>query len=490
MLPRRAVSIGVLYGLFACFAFLSHAKFLSLPFFWDEAGQFLSQAQDLYQTGSLIPQSAMPNSHPPGLPLLLAGVWHGFGYSIELTRGVMLLFGAAYLTAAFLLCVELLRGARGVPAFFAIALLMANPLVFTQSMMAQLDLPTAVFTTLLLLGYVMGREGLAVAAAVLCVCFKETSIVMPLTLAFFSWRAGRKQFAAHLAIAPLLVVLNWVGYVWLSTGKLFGDSAFAEYNMLYPLHPVRLIYALLRRISYLGLENLHLVPLGVLLWRWKQVGFGPLWKPVAAACLAQSLAVTVTGGAVLERYLLPILPVLYAAYAGGISTLSGWWRNTVLAVSCLGLVAMLFVNPPWPFALENNLAMVDLVEAQENVANLIEARLSRNRITTAWPLTDALRKPYLGYVERPIENVRTVDDFSLERLKALPWERGDVLVLYARAWNPANSLSRWPAARNLLRKFFRQPEEAGVMDVRDLPGLQPLIGFEHRGFWVEILVVP
>lgn len=485
---RRAVSVAVLFVGFACLLFFTHYKLISLPFFWDEAGQFVSQAHDLYEGGGLIPHSTMPNSHPPGLPVVLALVWRVFGYSIEVTRVVMLLFGAGFLTAAFLLAVELLRGAAGVPAFFAIAFLALNPLVYTQSMMAQLDLPSALFTTVMLLGFVMKVEWLAVVGAVLSVCFKETSLVMAMVLGGVAWQEGRRQFALQLVLGPLLVVANWMGFVWLSTGRMLGDGAYAEYNLMYPLHPVRMGYALLRRVSYLGVENLHIVPLGVLVWRWKQIGFDPLWRPVAVACVAQVLAVTLTGGAVLERYLLPVLPVLYAAYAAGISTLRGVWRNVVLGVACAGLLAMLFVRPPWPFALENNLAMVDFVESQQSVASVIESRFGRRRITTAWPLSDALRKPYLGYVREEVEAVRVVEDFSLERLQRLTWERGDVLVVYARAWDPAGSVARWGWVRDWLQKYFRRPEEAGLKELRAIPELRQLIGFEQGGFWVEVLV--
>jgi hypothetical protein len=83
-----------------------------------------------------------------------------------------------------------------------------------------------------------------------------------------------------------------------------------------------------------------------------------------------------------------------------------------------------------------------------------------------------------------------VEDLSIERLKGLDWERGDVLILYARAWDPSYGLARWPWVRELLRKYFRFADEAGLRDVTDLPGLRPLVGFEQRGFWVEILVVP
>ncbi len=490
MTRRRATSLSILFGLFAFVLVSTHFKLISLPFFWDEAGQFISQAHDIYSGEGLIPKSAMPNSHPPGLPLLLAGLWKIFGFSIAATRLLMLAIGAAFLVVSFLLAIELLKGASGTPAFAAAAMLLANPLVYTQSMMAQLDLPAALFSTLLLLAYTRKQQGLAVLAAALSVGFKETSLAIPLTLAFFAWREGQKQFAAQLALAPLLVVGNWVAYVWLATGRLFGDPAYAEYNMLYPLHPVRLGYALLRRVSYFGLENLHFLPMGILIWRWKQIHFDPIWRPIAFACLAQVLLVSITGGAVLERYLLPVIPVLYIAFAAAMATLQLRWRNTALAFTCTGLLTMLFVNPPWPFPLENNLAMIDLVESQRNAAGFVEGTFSRRRITTTWPMSDALIKPYLGYVNAPLQNVRVIEDFSLDRLQKLDWQSGDILILYNRAWNPSSSLARWPAVRQLLRQYFRFAEEANLSDMADLPYLKPYIGLDQRGFWVEILVVP
>jgi hypothetical protein len=105
-------------------------------------------------------------------------------------------------------------------------------------------------------------------------------------------------------------------------------------------------------------------------------------------------------------------------------------------------------------------------------------------------LTDALRKPYLGFVEKPIRNVRAVEDFSMERLKGLSWERGDVLILYSRAWDPQSSFSRWPWVRELRRRFFVKQDEAVLADMAEVPQLKPLVGFEQRGLWVEILMVP
>lgn len=488
MSQRRAYSILLCYALFAVYLFATHFRLLDLPFFWDEAGQFISQSWDLYTRGLIIPESALPNSHTPGLPILLAFTWKIFGYSIEVTRILMLLIGAAYLCVSFLLAVELLRGAPGAPAFSAAILLAAHPLVYTQSMMAQLDLPSALFVTALFVSYARGKELAAVVCALLAVAFKETSLVVPLVLAAFSWRQGNRRFAALLAGLPLLLLANWFLFLQWKTGFAFGDGEYSRYNLIYPLHPVRLAYALLRRISFLFVENFHLLPSACLLWGFSRLRWDPRWKPIVCAAALYTIGVSVTGGAVLERYLLPILPVLAAAFAAGLSVMHAKLRYGVLGLSVAGMLACLFINMPWPYALENNLAMVDLVEIQRNAAGLVEAKLADRRITTTWPLSDALEKPYLGYVERKHQNVREIHETSLESLRALDWQHGDILILYSRSWQPSLSLLSWPPARWLLDRFFEMPRDLRPGQVDQLPGFRHLVGYQQRGFWVDILI--
>ena len=58
----------------ALFVLLSHATFLKLPFFWDELGQFVPAALDIFRDGAWIPHSTVPNVHPPGVMAYLAAV--------------------------------------------------------------------------------------------------------------------------------------------------------------------------------------------------------------------------------------------------------------------------------------------------------------------------------------------------------------------------------------------------------------------------------
>src|SRR5947207_451516 len=79
----------------AAFVVLSHAAFFKLPYYWDEVGQFIPAALDIFQHGAWIPRSTVPNVHPPGVMAYLASVWSVTGYSIAVTRVAMLAMAAA-----------------------------------------------------------------------------------------------------------------------------------------------------------------------------------------------------------------------------------------------------------------------------------------------------------------------------------------------------------------------------------------------------------
>src|SRR5258708_4038433 len=113
-------------ALFACVVFVAHAAVLKLPYYWDELGQFVPAALDLYHDGSWVPHSTVPNIHPPGVMAYLALVWRIFGYSILITRFAMLALASIALLTVFLLAIQLCRTYPGAPAFPAVILLAAS----------------------------------------------------------------------------------------------------------------------------------------------------------------------------------------------------------------------------------------------------------------------------------------------------------------------------------------------------------------------------
>src|SRR5260221_1949043 len=147
---------------FALFVLLSHETFLKLPFFWDELGQFVPAALDIFRDGAWIPHSAVPNVHPPGVMAYLAAVWTATGYSIAATRLAMLALAAAGAVITLRLGVRL--GLSWGAAALATGFLCLSPLFFAQAMMAQLDMPAMVFFSLAFLVFLEGRIGPAALA--------------------------------------------------------------------------------------------------------------------------------------------------------------------------------------------------------------------------------------------------------------------------------------------------------------------------------------
>ena len=129
------------FALGLAFLLIAHLPFLTLPYHWDELGQFVPAARDIYRDGAWVTHSALPNIHPPGVMAAVAIAWKMFGLSIATARLTMLFIAAAGALFSFLLAIRLARGSPGAPAFAAVAFLIAAPMFYTQSMMVLLDLP-------------------------------------------------------------------------------------------------------------------------------------------------------------------------------------------------------------------------------------------------------------------------------------------------------------------------------------------------------------
>src|ERR1700730_16590406 len=89
--PIAPRTYALFFLFFAAVVFVSHGAFFDLPFFWDEVGQFVPAALDLFHSGALVPRSVTPNAHPPGVMAYLAAVWTLTGFSMVSTRAAMLL---------------------------------------------------------------------------------------------------------------------------------------------------------------------------------------------------------------------------------------------------------------------------------------------------------------------------------------------------------------------------------------------------------------
>ena len=478
--PKRPYYLLVFFFVFAVPLFAIHLPLLSLPYFWDELGQFVPAALDLLRQGALIPHSAVPNVHPPGVEAFLALFYEVFGYSIPITRIAMLTMASAGLLILFLLAIELSKGTEGAPAFLPPLFLMASPLFYTQSMMAQLDMPAMVFTLLVLLLFIKSRYRAEAGACVALVLMKETGLVVPLVfLAILAYR-GKWNAASYFA-APFLVLSCWLLTLHHATRFWLGDPGFAHYNVTYSLHPVRMVFSLGRRMYYLFAGEFRWVGTVLLIASFRKAGAlrTSEWLTVSAVSVATILLVSAFGGAELERYLLPVLPLFYIAVGVALT----YQRRAVnfVAVPTLltGLIVNLFWNPPYPFPFENNLAMVDFVRLQQTAANFVQQTGEGKTIATAWPYTAALRRPDYGFVKRKMRVVET-HDFHPSSIEELPPSSFDVLIVYTRTWEPEKSVLLVPVVRRFLRRFYSWQPEITTEECARL-GLRETASWEAHG---------
>ena len=171
--------------------------------------------------------------------------------------------------------------------------------------------------------------------------------------------------------------------------------------------------------------------------------------------VAYVLAMALVGGAELARYMLPVVPLVILI---GVSTLwrrVRWWRG-VVAIVALMFVAGWFVNPPYGFAPEDNLAYRDYIRLHQHAEDFLEARYPMARVLTAWPASDELTRPYLGYVTRPMRVVR-IEHFAAEQLVAAADFRSnfEVALVFSTKYEPAHPLlESWPLWQEWKTRFF------------------------------------
>jgi 4-amino-4-deoxy-L-arabinose transferase-like glycosyltransferase len=484
--PLAREAYVLFFFLFALAILISHIGFLNLPFFWDEVGQFIPAALDLYHTGAPIPYSATPNAHPPGVMAYLAAVWKVTGYSIVATRVAMLLLAAACALVVFLLAIKLCGGVKGVPAFVVVAALICSPLFYAQAMLAQLDMPAMLFTLLALLLFLEDHIGLSAVACAVLVLVKETGLVTPVL--FGVWLLfERRVWQAACYLLPLAVLGPWFLLLHYQTGHVFGNTEFAQYNLAYLAHPVRMAFAIGNRLYSLFWENLQWIGTIGIVYGLISGGVygGRSWRLAWALVAAHVAMLGIFGGAMLERYLLPVLPVVYIGMVAGLAALPPPWRGLSQVALIAGLAVSNFWNPPYPFPFEDNLAFTHFVKLHQTAAEFLEQNYSQAEISTAWPLSAVLRRPEFGYV-KTAHRVREMPDFSESAIAGLGVAPVEVFVLFSRQWDPPGGLMRSPIVTRIWSSYFSYSPQIPSSDLDREFHLRTVASWSDHGQWVEV----
>lgn len=502
-------SLSAVFALSFTLIFLLHAPLLRLPYFWDEAGHFVPAARDLLLTGDPIPASTLSNAHPPLVAAFLALWWKLGAFTPASTRTAMLLVAALALTGLF----RLARQVASLEVAAATTLLTALfPVFFAQSSMVHLDMAAAAFTLWGLSFHLEDRRWAAVALFSLAALAKETAIVAPFVLVLWEaarpivarrWpavAAGTERRASLLPLAGLPLAV-WFAYHAQRTGYVFGNPEFVRYNVSVTLDPVRIVLAALRRLWHLtGYMGLWLLTGAAALAMRRPAlrdGDSADLRPridlgtqavFAALILAYGGMLSVLGGAVLARYLLPVTPLVILLF---VSTLRRRLRHWlwVVALVCAGFLTALLHNPPYPFAPEDNLAYRDYVILHRSAADFLSAKYPHARVLSAWPATDELTRPYLGYTRSPFA-VAPMENFSAAPMAVAARDPSayDVALIFSTKYQPPNNLfDLAPSWEHLQERYFDYHRDVSADEAARMLGGRVVWREQRRGEWVAII---
>ena len=503
------------FALIFAFLFITHASLLRLPYFWDEAGYFVPAARDLLLTGSLIPHTTLSNAHPPLVMLWLAFWWKFSAFSPAVTRTAMLLIAAFALVGLWRLARDVANEEVAAATVLCTAV---YSVFFAQSSLAHLDMMVCGLTLWGLAMYVERRPVATLMFLALAPLAKETAIVTPLAL--LAWELlcpilqgrvrggeticlGRRRPLAALSFLLCLVPLAlWFLYHHHRTGFYFGNPEYLRYNLQATLNPLRIALAILMRLWHtLGYLNLFVLTLAAAF----AMSRPPLEEPdgvrrpripIAAqlvfgvVILAHILALSMLGGAVLARYMLPAVPLVILLC---VSTLWrrirrwAWW----VAVTCAAFVFALLTPPPYRIAPEDTLLYRDYVILHKQAADELAVRFPNKRVLTAWPASDELTRPFLGYVKQPLTVVpiENFSSFEIERA-AQATDQFDVALLFPTKWQPPHPLLRsLPFGEEIQERFFDYREELAPQQVANILGGRTVRYRNRHNEWVAIVVI-
>lgn len=483
---------------------------LRLPYFWDEAGYYVPAARDLLLSGSLVPHSTISNAHPPLVMAYLALWWKVAGFAPIVTRTAMLLAASFALLGLF----QLAKAVANTEVALATTILTAlYPVFFAQSSLVHLDLAVAGFTFWGLCAYVKERAWQAALWFSLASLSKETAILAPLAL--FAWdvlspvlpaRDGIRPLPRHgrnpvPLLLPLLPLAAWYAFHYWRTGFVFGNPEFFRYNVEATLQPLRILLALLVRLwQTAGYFHLLMLTLAAVF----AMGLPPLRDPggerprialdvqfaLLALIVAYLFTMALVGGAELARYMLPVVPLVILICVSTLWRRVRLWR-CVSAIVALTFVWGWFVNPPYGFAPEDNLAYRDYIRLHQHAEDFLEARYPMARVLTAWPASDELTRPYLGYVTRPMRVLR-IEHFAAEQLISASDVRSDfdVALVFSTKCEPARPfLQHWRLWQEWKRRFFDYHRDLPPAAAAQILGGSLVYTETSNGQWTGVIEI-
>jgi hypothetical protein len=511
----------LVFAVIFVFIFLLHMPLLQLPSFWDEAGYYVPAARDLLLTGSLIPRTTVSNAHPPLVMAWLALWWKVVGYAPLVTRTAMLVLTTFSLLGLFRLAERVANTKVAMASTLCTAL---YPVFFAQSSLGQVDLAAAGFTFWALSAYLEDQFLATILWFSLAALAKETAILAPIALAAWEmvgllarenrlrmlWLQGdgsqtNTRHTRRIAslLIPALPLALWYVYHYAHTGFVFGNPEFFRYNVAATLNPVRFLLALVLRLwQVVGYLHLWVLTLAMVLAicllkpqrdaasERSRISF-PVQMVFYVVVLTYVIAMALIGGAVLARYMLAAVPLVIILCVSTLWRRLRHWRAAVAAVAVVALafVAGWFLNPHYGFSPEDNLAYRDCIVLHQDGERFLEARYPMARVLTAWPASDEITRPWLGYITRPMRVVR-IENFSLDEMLSAADFRSqyEVALIFSTKYEPSPApWDHWRTLTEMKTRFFGFHRDLPPAAVAQILGGRVVFSEQRQGQWIAVI---
>jgi hypothetical protein len=190
--------------------------------------------------------------------------------------------------------------------------------------------------------------------------------------------------------------------------------------------------------------------------------------------------------------MLPAVPLVIIVSVSTLWRRVGFWQ-AVVAFVVVAFVGALFWNPPYGFSPEDNLAYRDYVVLHEDGERFLEARYPMARVLTAWPASDELTRPWLGYVTRPLKVVR-IEDFSLDEVlsaaefRAGADQRYGVALIFSTKYEPGPARwDHWRRWTDLKTRFFGFHRDLPPAAAAGILGGRVVFSEQRQGQWIAVI---
>jgi len=165
-----------------------------------------------------------------------------------------------------------------------------------------------------------------------------------------------------------------------------------------------------------------------------------------------------------------------------------YWQ-ALTALSAAAFVAGLFINPPYGFAPEDNLAYAQVIRMDMDGIAQLKHRYDGAAVLTAWPLSDDLTKPELGYVKEPWDVCR-IEDFTNGQIDAAaeePEKYSAALVFSTKYDPPLPLISLGPKEEALNERFFGLHHDLPPETIAERLGGTLVWKEENQGMWIALI---